>query len=481
MKNKFFIILLLLLSNLTLCNTFDETLNILTRISREKRWAVPISLTGVLAYKGFNNKGCCTSLADVIFGKEFTFKDISLFSKLCDDNKVRIDNVDPRAPERGATPVTPADPFGAFRDDLYATLLAPTKVSINAEQQELCFDITGIYRFPLSDSWNVTGAVGIDIPIKSRLHIMDLKLYGGSLFRQVFAPAGTVRETSLFQFNEVYADVYDFFTRAILGQKNLTFEPRQRKVGIGDVSLFGLLDFVSAWDNVDAWQVGLNFVFPSGGKLKGDKVWEVVLGNGGAFQVDIFTNMIFSTESPVFNPTARFAAELSAPYTGMLRVPQKKTNDERKWAERVAGLNYPLRFRQFNVDPFNEYDTSVLWFADNAVGTRVKMGTRFIVGFGNYFYNFLTLGFRLGIFYDFLYKTEDHLCVKNQCARAIGSTKFNTKLLEELSQEKAHRIGWNLTYKFENFVELNIGSQHIFDGKNVPQLHEAFISLIAVF
>jgi hypothetical protein len=312
---------------------------------------------------------------------------------------------------------------------------------------------------------------------------MDLGFTDGSLFNQKYPEYQTVRENSVFQFYNDYINIYDFFTEAILAQKNLIFEPRQHKVGIGDISLFGLLDFEEVYKYLDDWQIGVNLVLPSGGKLKGNNVWEIVLGNGGAFQTDIFTNVIFSTESPIFNPTARFVVELSAPYIGIRRIPQQIKNEMTAEAHNVEGLIVvsPEIFNTYTVSPFDEYDTSVLWFADHAVDTRIKMGTQIMIGFGNYFYNFLTLGFRLGIFYDFLYKQKDTLTVKNKCSELLGLCKFNTKLLEDLTKEKAHRIGWNLTYKFENFVELNIGSQHIFAGTNMPQLNEYFISLIAVF
>ena len=130
----------------------------------------------------------------------------------------------------------------------------------------------------------------------------------------------------------------------------------------------------------------------------------------------------------------------------------------------------------YYIDPFEEIDSTVPLFADEAVCRKIKRGSQFLVGIGNYFYNVFNLGFRLGIFYDFTHKRKDKITV--QCKNAKN---FKPERLEKNFDARSHRFGWNLTYKSEALLELNIGSQHILSGKNIMQLHEIFASIIATF
>ncbi len=448
----------------------------------EKRWVIPLSIDGSFVDNAFNDQSQKDTLAQLIFGQNFTVKDILLFSKLSDDNKVRIRNIGDTDPatrrERGGTPVGMGSGevvFGGFRDDLFTTLLAPARINIDAEQREVRFDISAAYRFYFTDEENVQGVVGAHIPIKSRLHIMILQINNGALLNGGI----TTTEDAFKQFSREFISINDFFQRAILEPKKLIFESLQRETGVGDISLFALIDAANAFEYLDGLQAGVNLVFPSGGKLKGDRVWEIVLGNGGAFQGDVFVQALFSSPSAAFNPSIRLAAEFSAPFTAKRRVPKLKTNEDRVMANEVEELITVDPFDDFFVDPFKESDTTIPFFADRAVSTRTKLGSHVLIGIANYFYNALNLGFRLGIFYDFSHKSKDKLTVNDECK--TGADIFNTAVLEERTDTKSHRIGWQLAYKFKNMVELNIGSQHVFSGKNVPLVHEIFASLVAVF
>jgi len=132
-------------------------------------------------------------------------------------------------------------------------------------------------------------------------------------------------------------------------------------------------------------------------------------------------------------------------------------------------------FQQYCVEPFSESDTTVLHFADQAVSTRARLGSRVLIGIGNYFYNVFNLGFRLGILYQYIHKSKDSVSVKKT------EDMFDTNLLEARTDRRSHTIGWYLSYKFNNMVELNIGSEHAIAGKNVPKHHELFASVVAVF
>lgn len=85
------------------------------------------------------------------------------------------------------------------------------------------------------------------------------------------------------------------------------------------------------------------------------------------------------------------------------------------------------------------------------------------------------LGFRLGVLYQYMHKQKDSVTVKNT------ASLFDTNLLEVRTDRRVHMIGWDLSYKFKNMVELNFGSEHTVAGRNVVQHHEVFASVVAVF
>ena len=57
----------------------------------ERRWVVPISAHYAFVNRSFDDCSQNDTLANLVFSKTFTLKDIFLFSKLSDDNNVHID------------------------------------------------------------------------------------------------------------------------------------------------------------------------------------------------------------------------------------------------------------------------------------------------------------------------------------------------------------------------------------------------------
>lgn len=443
----------------------------------DKRWVAPTSLYAGLAYNAYADNSQKRSLASVIFGPSFSVQDIFLVSRLSNENKMRNANIAPLAPVR---PGGSNAPFGNYRTDQYLASVAPICINIEPELRELTANLGVAYRFFWDCSECLIGSVGVNVPVRSVLHIMSLDFTGGSLFSQNLPLGGNIAQTTLTQFFKDYIDVNDFFERAILCSKGLEFHERQRKTGIGDISLYTTVDWAQYFDYMDALQLGINFVLPSGNKPNANTVWEVLLGNGGAFQVEGSLTMLFNSPLAVFNPAIRLVGQVSASFTSLRRVPKlrKQDTEPRVLIRNFEDLLVPMQtFRgNYYVDTFEQYDSCIAEFADLAVPTRTCYGSRFMASVGNYFYNVMDLGLRLGVFYDYMMKAKDSVCPACNTA-----SLFNTKLLEERTKERFHRFSWNLTYKFQNLVELNIGSQHIFAGRNVPSLQELYISFIAVF
>ena len=329
----------------------------------------------------------------------------------------------------------------------------------------------------------------MNVPIEERLHVLDFSFKGGSLYRPIFAPNGTIRDNPLFAFYNQFSGLEDYLN-TVLMDKDLEFKTRQRRIGVGDISLFGLLDFGGLFKHMDSLQVGLNVNLPSGRKDDALTVWEPILGNGGGTEFDLFFQALFKSPSPVFNPTLRLVGGFTKKFSNVQRVGRQIVNNNpnanfgRSALGDVPNLENPLIDFQngFFVDAFSLFDVNVPFFADTAVPTEIKRGHRFLVSIGNYVYNFINLGFRFGAFYDFSYKRSDDLCLDtDNCCPAVKDGIFDFCLLERLSRCNFHRFSWNLTYKFRNLIELNLGSSHIIAGRNTPRVSEVYCGFVAVF
>lgn len=457
---------------------------------KERKWAVPILFHYNFADRAFDNESRGTNLSNLIFGlckNKIQVKDIFLLSKLADERKMHIDLVPMDAdlvvqplPLPAVRPAGSTVPFGNYRSDQYVALLSDVEICFDAERREGGVDIGGMYRSQLGSSRTV-GVIGINFPIKTVLHILDFKLIGGELFNEAFTPDLIARENTLNEFFNDFSSIEDFFERAVLDPKGLKLECRQRKTGLGDIVLFGQFDFANYVEWADGLELGVNFILPTGGKEDANIVWEPVLGNGGAFQVDLYFNVLFHSSSQYFNPQITIVGELSAAYNNCRRIPKIKEQTETLQVAENPELLAPI-FCEYFIDPFSECDSSVFYFADQAVKASTRIGPKFLITVGNYFYDVFNIGFRLGIFYQYLHKAKDTVKVlSSDCAAFTKDCNCGVALVEKRTNAQAHTIGWNLSYMVKNRVEINIGSQHIIAGKNVPRTHEVFASLIVVF
>ena len=249
-----------------------------------RHWAIIPTIQYTGASSGFNCDGCSRPLFDTVSGcSTITIRDIYLFSKLSDDNQVRITNSSARACEREEVPLMGkgAVPFGGYRDDLYTTLLAPVQLNFDAKQSEISFIISGMYRYDFARYDSLSLAFGLTIPFKSKKHTLGLTYQNGDLFRPGYIPDTTQRENTLTQFFREYTSVEDFIESAVFNSKGFQYLPTQTKNGVGDISIYGLVEYHNDW----SFEIGLQAVFPTGSKGDPGALWSPVLGNGGAFQI----------------------------------------------------------------------------------------------------------------------------------------------------------------------------------------------------
>lgn len=449
----------------------------------KRYWSVKTSFYFSGEDGAFDCDGCSNTLSSLIFKKDtVTIQDIYLFSKLSNDNKVRITNCVARAPERGGVPIGGTGVvFGGFRDDLYTTLLAPVKLVFDADQTEQCLNISAMRRFDVGHSAKGSLTLGFDVPLKSKKHSLMASYVGGELFRRGFVPDTTQRETAVKQFFRDFADVNDFITRAVLAPKELTLQASQRVSGLGDISVFASIDYETDY----IVELGLSVVFPTSGKGKGRTVWEPIIGNGGSFQFSPFAQFLWYSSSPYLNPFARVAVEFSSKQNSdTTRVPTIVAQTElvRTMVKDVEGLSAPDTFENFYVDRFSEFDSCVALFAGKTPCISKKPGTKILFGFGNYAYKLFHADLRLGLLYDYYRKTKDSFEVNaNNLDCDCVPDCIDEKTMEKCSNETAHNFGANLTYKFSNMFELGVGGQFTFLGRNVPKQRTFYISLVAVF
>ena len=451
----------------------------LVDVSTQRRWALPITFNFSVTNGAFDDNSQIASLGSAALGGPVTLRDIYLFSRLGDENLVGNQSSLQPASKSPSVAQNNNLPFGAYANDLYTTLLAPMQVGFGLQSSEACVDFTAMYRFDLAACGKVLGYVGGTLPVKTVIVDADLQLQQGTLFVESYAAGqGVVRERTLTQFFGDYEDVEDFFIREVLGGKGISFANRQVKVGIGDVSLFGIIDIGGLWQYADGIQFGLTTVFPTGSPGNPNVLFNPDLTDG-VFKFEPFFSAIFNSPSPVFNPTAKlvgsFSSTRSSGSSGGTRLGQSLSSGGRVQVKTVAGLSAPARFADYYVSGFDETTSAVPMFGDTAVAAKIKLGNRWLVGVGNYFFNVFNLGFRLGIFYDYMRKSSDTVCV-DKC-----SGTFNTAALTARTEERSHSVGFNLTYKFKNMLELNMGCECVIGGRNIPRTNDFFASLIAVF
>lgn len=432
----------------------------------ERHWAFPTTLALTIGDSGYGACGGRATLPNVIFGNDrFTFGDIFLLSQLSGENKVTI----------------PGDPLTT---DVLTTLLAPIEIELDAEYRELGASFTCSYRHSLGKTERMDAVIGVNIPVKTQFHILNINFDSGSLL----SPYGSnlpVEKSTLAQFFSFYEDVYDFFVASILEPKGLTYEPLQRKTGIGDVAFFGYVDAANYFNYVDALQVGFNIVVPTATADVKSTLWPVDLSEGGGTQISLFTSGIFHSPWAGINPSFQFAVEFTPAFTGNRRIAQfKQFNGPVDGVHNVIGVGNPLGGLKQTVPPvfgdtvttFGQFDSTIPAFADASVPTLVRQPPQIVAGIGNYFFNLFKKDFRLGIFYDFEYQGKQKL--KVLCAQ---DAVFDTASLEKLTLTESHRISWRISYRFKNYIEVNGGTQHVVGGKNVIQFNQIYASLIAVF
>jgi hypothetical protein len=395
---------------------------------------------------------CCrtknVSIPDFVFGGDILIKDIFLASKLASEGKFTLPGNNPA--------------FGADADEQYIACTANTKLSFQGSFQETNGELSLFYTFAMYNC--VKLATGFYIPVRHIERDLRLQCVNGQI--ACGQPNNITGEDNIIQFFSDYADFNDYIFNAILAPKCIECNLHQKRTGIGDVSVAAILDFAGY---SDWWQVarfGLVGILPTGEIRNGNILWEVEFGTG-AFRFKPFIDIHMWTGYQYFNPRFYLDVIISAPFHGQRRIPQKKN--------KKYELLIPSRFQPFTVLPFDDFDTTKREFADVASNTRIHYGTQVDLLVGNLFFNIMQSAFSAGLFYEGTYKGSDRLAV------VCPKTKFNTHLLEKISNQIAHMIRWNVQWTGDGQTVFEFGSRHVLGGRNTFNINEIFASAIIYY
>jgi len=399
----------------------------------------------------------------------FNIKDIFLFSKLSDEGKVRF------TPDNIPLPLNANE-----RENQYLAYIANFNGCICAEQRDIKVDVGALYNFWLKDNYKLRCSVGFNLPIISRLRIMNLTFEGPN-YKEIGFDI-TQMKNAMDEFHKRFDSITDFFYRAVLEPKCLCFCERQRELGIGDFFCFALFDLASFFNNLDGFQIGAEISFPTGKKSCDNNIWSIGFGSGGAYQFGLSAKMMYETSTNYFNPVWGIRGRFFSSYKSMRRVPKLVMNsaNESVPIDEIDCLIVPtdllaLDYKTVYVGPFSSFDSCEAAFSDRAFCTRTKLGNIFEIDLGNYFYNVFKSNFTFNIFYEFSYKGCDDVCVLEKTGT------YNTYLLTRKTRMKIHMFTWALDYMYDDAISISIGSMHVLGGANVQKSHKIDLSLTAVF
>ncbi|MCB9493390.1 MAG: hypothetical protein H6679_03885 [Epsilonproteobacteria bacterium] len=396
----------------------------------------------------FNKIGKKTGLAECIFGKEFLLRDIFLASKLAAKGKFSLG---------GGTG------FGNSPTEQYIYCLSPTKILIDAEQKEFIGHAHGLFYFRIPYTKKLLGGIGAQLTVKDCRRTMELRTQDGRLFCSNTFASG---ENSLSQFfSDFNMDFFDFFTRGVTNPKLLTFQPKQQKRGIGDLSIFTLVNFAPYLPNTYDCALGMNVVLPTASKKKGFKVWEITLGNRGGVEVGAFLSGSYHSSYSFFHPFFYANFSYVFPHSSMERVPEQKTDPSQ--------VLVPPRFNMHTIASFNEFDTTVLEFADESFKTHIRnrWHTSFLIG--NYWHNVFRSNITFGVSYSAYIHNQPTVRVPNFHGRF-----FNTALIADSMKHQRHCLSWSAKLSYSNNTRISLGFKHTFAGRNASAYDEVHGSLV---
>lgn len=407
-----------------------------------------------LAYKAFDANKHSIGLDAFVFGKPAVqIKDVFLASKLAglDDTTLSTSN--------------------------YLSLLSTATMSMELDQTRNMFSLEWSLNVALGDS-DVLLTSGVTVPVEYYEQTIDIEYIGASLGTTF---AGGPTDPGFFF--TLYPDMDGFFQTEVLSPKGLVLKDFQRSLGIGSVRLFSMLDFSNYWaESVERLQIGFVAHLDAPQTENANIVWPIERGLGATY--------VGGFGQVYLNFTSFLQPFIIAEVTGavaknmMMRVPQLKTVTAAQVAA-VATFGSSNILCSSNLTgtvidvPFEMYDSTVPFFADQALLVRRRRGALQTVKFGNRF-DFASKAF-LDVWYEHAHRMADKITRSDKAAGSTATNVYNFNVVTQNTRNSYHILGWQMIYGFQDGVvdgaKITLGTQHVMKGKSAPQYHTAFMQL----
>ncbi len=427
------------------------------------------------ASQAYSGRGSTENMARLIFGEpDITIKDILLASKLASTGKIVAASL--------------FNTVDLTKKNHYLSFLADQEVVLDASLQQygIALDYEHSYR-------NGSVILGFHLPVKIRHQ--SLKLVNDltpenrvkiQKIAQGFQVDGTsvgvlgpgipsqplIQSTDL-QFATLYNNNFENFVATILARKGISLNKKETVLGVSDVMGYVNLDIPTRYAN--CFITGMSLLLPTAKCRDVNKLWDNDFGNGGFAELSAYTSLLWQ-RNRWFNPHMHIKATYSFAANVDRRVPKQNIFTASGATATFNGISVGMgnpstrgslilgeTFKFQDAIPFNEPDSTVRNFADQAISVKIHRGPEFLCRVGNTFdAMFLDHGF-FDIYYDLYVKGKDYV------ARRRKDDVFQAAILSHNTYVVSHVLGASYSYQCSAQVRLRAGMSYVVAGRNMPK------------
>lgn len=410
------------------------------------------------ASQAYGGHGKTQDLSKLVFGEQpITIQEILLASKLVDQNKLESNAMVNN---------------GLTMDDHYLKILADQEIHFKASVDHFIGAINYVRAFRNGD---VT--VGFHIPIKMRSQKLritnDITPENRAKLKQAEANLAATVLTPQNQPNLYFSTQYENlteFVEEILSRKGLSFNTKQTILGFSDVTGYVNVHISSRW--VDQFLTGFSLQIPTARDRDTAKLWHTDLGNGGFIELSAYASLLWQ-RGRWLNPYVNIKGTLGLGANVSRRVPKVNTYDGGKIFNGInqLGPNQPIHgliifgetLNAINGIPFEQEDSGVRHFADQAIRTKIDPGPKLFFRLGNSIDAVFSCKGFLDLYYDLLMTGDD------SAKRPRTDDVYRPDILTHNTAVISHAIGMNYSYQFDAQYRGRLGWSYVFAGRNVAR------------
>ncbi len=358
----------------------------------------------------------------------------------------------------------------------YLNRIADKKLEFKADLKRLNLHLNVFHTV------NENFAVGIQVPV----------IFGSNKFEMISeftqAELEELRDESVVQaslngtfFSKYPAGLRDFYD-ALLREKGFddrSFRKRHNIISVGDISGFVNRKIASP-ELCTSGVVGLGITAPSGSRTDTGRIWPVIPGNGGFWEVRGHMSL-FWRETGFFNPHLfaefifRIGGVVQRRISRIVDRSQTKTRDKEGMKARDLPLGDGFIYNP-EARSFKEVESKIPALAQGPVRkVNVNRGAQGRIRVGNLFKGFGSDFAYLDVFYEVLVEQEDSVSFRQEDPGLDVETAMrNTGKL-------VHTIGASWVYRMYDHWNLELNVNHVFFGKNTPRIFQVGLAVQYVF